>query len=166
MANTNKFTINNVNYDIEDTYGRTGTAPVFSTSTTYKINDYVWYNNVLYRFTSGHSAGAWTGNDVSVANISDGLADVSRLYIPTWDGLSDLNISVSDLYSSRHFVFFAPYGTSALNNPVSGKGGFLMALVFYNGTQCVEVAFVQGTIGLWMRKYDSSTWTSWTQIGP
>ena len=35
----------------------------FSTSTSYSKGDLVVYNNVVYRFTEDHAAGAWTGTD-------------------------------------------------------------------------------------------------------
>ena len=43
----------------------------FSTSTAYAVGDIVTYNNSLYEFTSAHSAGAWTGNDVTEVNVTD-----------------------------------------------------------------------------------------------
>ena len=39
-------------------------ADDFSTSVSYNIGDYVFYNNQLYKFVSSHSAGAWDSNDV------------------------------------------------------------------------------------------------------
>ena len=36
-------------------------APTFSSSTAYKIGQYVWHDGNLYRFTNAHSAGSWTG---------------------------------------------------------------------------------------------------------
>lgn len=38
--------------------------PVFSTTEDYKSGDVVNYNGKLYKFTSDHAAGAWTGTDV------------------------------------------------------------------------------------------------------
>jgi hypothetical protein len=43
----------------------------FSTSTAYAVGDYVTYNSSLYEFTSAHSAGDWTGNDVTEVNVTD-----------------------------------------------------------------------------------------------
>ena len=39
-------------------------APVFSTSNNYTEGSYVVYNHKLYRFTTFHAAGAWSGTDV------------------------------------------------------------------------------------------------------
>ena len=38
-------------------------APTFVTTVSYNAGDYVMYNGKLYRFTSTHVAGAWTGGD-------------------------------------------------------------------------------------------------------
>lgn len=46
-------------------------APDFSTDTIYNINDYVYYQSVLYRFTAPHAAGAWTGTDVEAVTIGE-----------------------------------------------------------------------------------------------
>ena len=48
---------------------RSDIAPNFDIATSYSINDYVYYQSVLYRFTSAHSAGAWTGNDVEAVSL-------------------------------------------------------------------------------------------------
>lgn len=58
-------------------------APDFSTSTAYYAGDYVWYNGVLYRFTTNHAAGSWTGADATAAVIGNDYsalsADISKL---------------------------------------------------------------------------------------
>ena len=81
-----------------------------------------------------------------------------------WTALTDLNIDVSAMYNAGQMVYFAPFGTTAANLPLAGSGGYLMAFIFYNATQCVEVAFTQGTLGIYMRKYVSGTWSAWSAI--
>ena len=49
-------------------------APTFSTSTPYAAGQYVWYDGTLYRFTSAHSAGSWTGTDATVASLGVDLS--------------------------------------------------------------------------------------------
>ena len=53
-------------------------APDFSTSTAYASGDYVFYNNQLYKFTSAHAAGAWTGTDAVAVSyaLEDDVADL------------------------------------------------------------------------------------------
>lgn len=87
------------------------------------------------------------------------------LYLSPYLGtLSDLNVSVSNLYDAGYKVAFSDHGTGATNIPVANKGGYTMTLIFYNGSQAVQVEFGQGELGIWMRKYASSAWTAWTQI--
>ena len=56
--------------------GNTNIAPVFNTATAYTKGDMVYYNNDLYVFTSNHSAGAWTGNDVVQTKVSTELSSL------------------------------------------------------------------------------------------
>lgn len=48
-------------------------APTFSASTNYTAGMYVWREGVLYRFTTAHPAGAWSGEDASTISVADGL---------------------------------------------------------------------------------------------
>lgn len=48
-------------------------APTFSASTAYTAGQFVWYDGVLYRFTSSHSAGSWVGTDAASAVITTDL---------------------------------------------------------------------------------------------
>ena len=43
-------------------------AEAFSTSKNYSEGDLVLYGGVLFRFTSSHSAGAWTGSDAQAVD--------------------------------------------------------------------------------------------------
>lgn len=56
-------------------------ADPFSTVTAYAAGDVVTYGNHLYIFNSSHSAGAWTGSDVTEIQVMD--------YIATLDGRVD-----------------------------------------------------------------------------
>lgn len=51
-------------------------APDFSSSTAYTAGQYVWYSGTLYRFTSDHAAGSWTGTDAIAAEIGEDVADL------------------------------------------------------------------------------------------
>ena len=67
-------------------------APEFSDATNYAENDLVRYNGALYQFDFSHSAGAWTGTDVTQKDLSD---IISMFYSKT----DNLDTSVSDLYT-------------------------------------------------------------------
>ena len=45
--------------------------PTFNTTTSYSIGSIVKYDRKLYKFTSVHTAGAWTGNDVEEWSLKD-----------------------------------------------------------------------------------------------
>ena len=49
----------------------------FSTSVAYAIGDYCIYQGALYRFTSAHSAGAWSASDVTQVVAMNELAALS-----------------------------------------------------------------------------------------
>lgn len=50
-----------------------GIAPTFSASINYTAGAYVYYNGTLYRFTTAHSAGSWTGTDATQVALSNDL---------------------------------------------------------------------------------------------
>lgn len=57
-------------------------APDFSSSTAYTAGQYVWYSGTLYRFTSDHAAGSWTGTDAIAAEIGEDVADLKGAITP------------------------------------------------------------------------------------
>lgn len=48
-------------------------ADEFSLSTSYSTNDYVVYDNKLYKFTQTHSAGTWNSSDVTETDLTSEL---------------------------------------------------------------------------------------------
>jgi hypothetical protein len=57
-----------------------GIAPTFSTSTNYAAGAYVYYNGTLYRFTTAHAAGSWTGTDATAAVLGNDVADLKSAF--------------------------------------------------------------------------------------
>lgn len=53
-----------------------GITSVFANTVAYNAGDYVWYRGVLYRFTTGHAVGAWTGTDAEEVTIGAEVADL------------------------------------------------------------------------------------------
>lgn len=51
-----------------------GIAPVFSASADYLAGAFVWEEGVLYRFTTAHPAGSWTGTDAVTASMGADFA--------------------------------------------------------------------------------------------
>ena len=76
-------------------------APAFSEVTSYAVGDYCTYNNVLYRCTTAHTAGAWVaghftqvtvGGDLSAIVPSDASSSnklVSNNTLNEWKGVND-----------------------------------------------------------------------------
>lgn len=50
-----------------------GIAPTFSDSTAYPAGAYSYYNGTLYKFTSAHAAGSWTGTDATQVDLGNDL---------------------------------------------------------------------------------------------
>lgn len=48
-------------------------APTFSDSAAYTAGQFVWYDGNLFRFTTSHAAGSWTGTDASAAVVTTAL---------------------------------------------------------------------------------------------
>ena len=51
-------------------------APNFSDTTPYPSGAYVWNNGTLYRFTTAHAAGSWTGTDATAVALGNDVADL------------------------------------------------------------------------------------------
>ena len=48
-------------------------APTFSTTATYNAGQYIWYDGKLYKFTTDHAAGSWTGTDATQVDLGNDL---------------------------------------------------------------------------------------------
>lgn len=57
-----------------------GIAPTFSASTNYTAGAYVYYNGTLYRFTTAHAAGSWTGTDATAVVLGNDVADLKSAF--------------------------------------------------------------------------------------
>lgn len=81
MSKTRNFNLWDLEERIEDveqhTYGplarRTDIAPDFSTEEAYAKDDVVYYNGILYKFTTDHAAGAWNSTEVEETTIAENL---------------------------------------------------------------------------------------------
>lgn len=55
-------------------------APNFSATTAYPAGAYVYYNGTLYRFTTAHAAGSWTGTDATAVALGNDVADFKSVF--------------------------------------------------------------------------------------
>ena len=53
-------------------------APTFAATESYAAGDLVFHNDVLYRFTAAHTAGAWTGSDATAVTIDALINDIEE----------------------------------------------------------------------------------------
>lgn len=73
-------------------------AEAFSASVAYSAGEYVMQSGHLYRFTSNHAAGAWTGSDAEAVTVGEELTDVK-----------------DDLTASNEDIIRIGYGEEPLN---------------------------------------------------
>ena len=69
----------------------------FSESQSYSANEYVIYNQEVYKFTTAHSAGAWIGSDAIRITIGDELGlkpNISNVYL--LDNIEVSNVNDTD----------------------------------------------------------------------
>ena len=66
-----KDSINNLGNTLQNLYNVN--TITFSDELNYNINDYVIYNEQLYKFISEHLPGSWNENEVELVNITDEL---------------------------------------------------------------------------------------------
>lgn len=96
MPYIDKIQVSNVNYDVRDSsavmtvdgqepdqygnvnVGKAYVAEDFSVQENYAIGDYTIYNQELYKFVAGHTAGAWDENDVENVTVTEEISDISK----------------------------------------------------------------------------------------
>ena len=98
-------------------------APAFDTATAYSVGNYVVYNEVLYQFTSAHSAGAWVGSDAEEVTITDKIAyltsEVAKLGSNFADAFSTVtNYSATDVvvYENKLYRFTTDHSADTWNS--------------------------------------------------
>ena len=124
-------------------------APTFSTSTAYSAGTYAWYSGTLYRFTSDHAAGSWTGSDAvavvigteltSLKSALDGAeVDISSLFtfqsscrIQYNDGTFDGGASFSSTKANKNFVSVEGYQFLEITQFPTYSGSTINGLAFY-----------------------------------
>lgn len=78
-------------------------ADSFSTESAYAVDDYVIYNNALYKFTSAHVAGAWNSAEVTAIQVSDmigsGGGGSSDINVVTTGAATDAASSISNIWT-------------------------------------------------------------------
>lgn len=85
-------------------------VPEFKTNVSYSAGDYVYYGTDIYKFTTAHSAGAWTGNDASIVMLSDDLAQFTKSWTIDEKRIDSLEVGSKnyfyDRFDSEHRIDF------------------------------------------------------------
>ena len=114
--------------DVAPRLHQSAAAPVFDATQDYPAGYHVTYDGYLYRFTSSHAAGAWTGNDVVLDDMTtpDAMLDLTSagfLRVVSADGTV---LWMQNTLSASRSEIAADFSASAAYSPP--------ALVVYNGT--------------------------------
>ena len=72
-------------------------APNFSDTTAYPAGAYVWNNGTLYRFTTAHAAGSWTGTDATAVALGNDVADLNITSLDNSNVIADITGCVTPI---------------------------------------------------------------------
>lgn len=118
---------------VADLTGVTDLAPLFSTTASYAVGEYVIYNENMYRCTVAHT-GAWNANDFTQVTVGGELtnkADISDLAVPSDavlhysfddlpdypDGTADVRLLNNNTYDIQSMDYkFVDNGGSTFSN--------------------------------------------------
>ena len=112
-------------------------APVFDATKAYNISDYVIYTNgKLYRFTTAHAAGAWTGSDVVEVKLAGEVGKLkSDLYGEGVDASGGLLVNGYYIKNNRQVTASANFNT--YKYAISGVEYVEITTYGYNSTAAV-----------------------------
>lgn len=134
-----------------------GIASVFAPTAAYSAGDYVWYLGVLYRFTTDHVAGAWTGTDAEEVKIGAEVADLKSAIGLVYNG----EVQTSDFIQGKYAngVWAESTSRCTIRKPFNVESGTIFSVDgnFENIKYGVAVVHDDGTIydSGW-RNYNSS----------
>lgn len=125
---------------VNNLYANTGVDeyPTFSESTAYSAGDVVNYNGLLYRFTSDHASGAWTGSDAEdysmKKNIENNINEVNVSVTKSSNAIYiDLNGRIDINLDNVLFVENKRYYVNGTMQDAMGYGYYLIPLVDVSG---------------------------------
>lgn len=139
-------------------------APEFNPTANYAIGRYVWYNNILYRFTTAHS-GAWTENDATHVRLTTDLYTIAALHRGTNVAPAGTLLS-NDIYKMEgSYRWSTAYQPGDLPKGETGAGilvnmgGSLASSIF------TQLVVMNTSTNLYYRHlYATNTWTEWRRI--
>lgn len=108
----------------------------FVTIDNYAIGDVVFYDRKLWTFTSAHTAGAWTGNDVAEFSIKD--------YINVFKTYVDDNYAKKD---GEYDLLIAGRSKNFVGEPIPVTTGYTLKATGYDPSQ-PELEFADGIVNM------------------
>lgn len=105
-----------------------GIAPTFSTSTAYPAGAYVYNSGTLYRFTTAHAAGSWTGTDAVAVALGNDVSDL-RIETKSQGSLIDRVFNKEQILNATRI---AGNGNTAVTN--NNDGSYTIGTTDYGNT--------------------------------
>lgn len=86
---------------------KVGGAPLFSTTESYEVNDYVIYSSKIYQFTTAHAPGAWDASEVDEIGTGYLMPDgvVRKCFSPAFGQLYTFSINRDNVNAFCQEVF-------------------------------------------------------------
>ena len=92
-----KINISGNEYDIKDANAQAMISDEFDSGTSYTTGNYCIYENVLYKFTSDKSAGAWDSGKVTATNIDTELSSLNSS-LGSWSRVISMYLESNKTY--------------------------------------------------------------------
>lgn len=112
-------------------------AVQFDSGTAYVAGQMVYYNDMLYRFTANHPAGAWTGADASRVILSDEVGGIKSEVEDVKDDIDDVEGQIGDITNV--------VGLEMLSGDYSGTRTIDLNLTLDSGKYIIEVDNITST---------------------
>lgn len=133
-------------------------ASAFSESTSYAVGDYVTYNNVLYKCTTAHTAGAWVSGNFTQVTVGDELGSSSSSGSTPCTGYFSLIVSeessASITWAQLDSMLGGAISTASLSN------GAVIDVKFTN-YQASSLAGTYTYYARWLKSSGSWSTSSW-----
>ena len=120
-------------------------ASDFSSTINYSKRDYVYYNNVLYVFTTDHSAGTWSDADVEEAKLAEAISEIKNTLAKefTWDNTT----YATETYLSNAGVSWKIKKASSLDDLAIGTLSYKD--IFVTNNLAPNGSFTSGSYSPW-----------------
>lgn len=120
---------------LPDTYKVPPQAADFSASAAYAVGDYCVYLGDLYRFSSDHAAGAWTGTDAVAVQLAEDVADLRSAFDDALNPTEGLKNLCTGIEKEKYWVAWNNGDTVTLTSNAS----YMAATVVLDGAENITL---------------------------